>query len=295
MAVPTYVELSDSGSLGTVSTLTHTVPSGWAAGDLCVAVLTCATNRTVASAPAGWDLVETPTVGNVAYLTVYEKVLEAGDVNAAHSWPLSASSSATNQVVFLRVTGHHATTPVNVDAGAVDGSAVTSHVSPAVTTTEPDCLILRVLCNNSLVTTSSGDTGTEVIQSLSVRVWRSSKAAAGSTGTATYTTGIVKNVSYVTLAVQPAAGSGTTVTPTTLALTTATFAPTVTATGHQTLTPATLALSLATFAPTVTAGGSQSVTPSTLALALTTFAPTVSATTSGAGHPFRSALIQGMF
>ena len=79
------------------------------------------------------------------------------------------------------------------------------------------------------------------------------------------------------LTVTHAAGGGTTVTPTTLALTTAAFAPTVTASANVTATPTVAALTLTTFAPVVSAADPQLVTPSTASLSLTAFAPTVTA------------------
>lgn len=65
--------------------------------------------------------------------------------------------------------------------------------------------------------------------------------------------------------------AGTTVTPSTLALTLATFAPAVLT--PRVVTPSTLALTLTTFAPAVLTP--RVVTPSTKALTLATFAPTV--------------------
>ena len=91
-------------------------------------------------------------------------------------------------------------------------------------------------------------------------------------------------------------GTGTTVTPSTAALTLATFSPTVstpqlctpstlaltittfapTVSTPQTLTPSTASLTVTGFAPSVTVGSASTLTPGTLDLAIATFAPTVS-------------------
>lgn len=92
----------------------------------------------------------------------------------------------------------------------------------------------------------------------------------------------------------PAAG-GTTVTPTTAALTTTRFAPTVTVTAHQTVTPTTKALTLTTFAPTVTASDHKLVTPTTKALSTTTFAPTVTVADNKLATPTTAELVLSSF
>ena len=86
---------------------------------------------------------------------------------------------------------------------------------------------------------------------------------------------------------------GTTVTPTTAALTIATFAPTVTASDHQTVTPGVVGLTLATFAPSAIVG--TVVTPDTAALVTATFAPTVTATENVTVTPTTAALTLAAF
>lgn len=100
---------------------------------------------------------------------------------------------------------------------------------------------------------------------------------------------------WTQIVVREAPATGTTVTPTTAALTTTRFAPVlklaVTPTTKAltlaafapvlrlTVTPTTKALTLAAFAPTVTSSNEVVVTPSTASLVLTMFAPTVTTTT----------------
>jgi hypothetical protein len=207
MAVPTYVEESDSGSLGTQTTLTHTIPSGWSADDLAIAFVTFAVNRSVSTPASGWTVIGSQQTGSYRCIAYY-KILASGDINAAHSWVLTSSSASNNQIVFIRITGHDATTPINTSANAVDGSNRTTHVSPAVTTTVDDCLIVRLMASANFLTASSGDTGTQELQNANQRIFRSSLATAGSTGTATYTTGVSTNLGYCTIAVAPTSGGG---------------------------------------------------------------------------------------
>lgn len=81
-------------------------------------------------------------------------------------------------------------------------------------------------------------------------------------------------ITLTTTSFAPTASTPILATPTTLSLSLTTFAPVVTA--PQTVTPTTNALTLSGFAPTITVGNAQTPTPSTVALSLTTFAPTVS-------------------
>lgn len=209
MAVPTVAATSDSGAIGgTISTIEHVVPSGWSSGDMVIAQIRTPINRTISAAPDGWNLLEGPETGGQRHYW-YWKFLDIGDPNENQVWTLSTSGSGA-QVVMLRIAGNHASSPIDTSTSGVDGSAGTSHVSPTVTTTADECLILRCMGSSGTLTASSGDTGSEVIQATNVRIFSSSKSPAGSTGTATYTTVSSVDVTYATIAIAPTAGGDVT-------------------------------------------------------------------------------------
>jgi hypothetical protein len=207
VSVPVVAAFDDSDTLGNNSTISYTIPSGWLVGDYVVAFLTHGV-RTVSSAPSGWTLIRAQS--GDANVSAYGKTLVSGDPGSSPTWTLNATSFQNTRILYLRVTGAADTGTIDGDAGAVDGTAVTSHVSPAVTTTGPDRLILRLFTSNGQVLTpSSGDTGTEIVAGTtlpSLAAFRSSLASAGSTGTATYTTALARNFTYITAAIAPASG-----------------------------------------------------------------------------------------
>lgn len=208
MAVPVLVS-TDANSTSASSPIAHTIPAGWSAGDLVIALL-YTSSRTVTGVPSGWAAADDSTTLAFNKIYAYWKVLVSGDLGASQSWTLSANPSAS-RIVFIRITGAHATTPINSSDGTADGSSGTTHVSPEVTSSVNDCLILRMMVNGGQATTaSSGDTGSkeyEVTSTPGMSVWESSKATAGGTGTATYTTTANRQFAYITLAIAPAAGA----------------------------------------------------------------------------------------
>lgn len=211
MAVPTFVGYDASGSQST-ATITHTIPAGWSAGDFVVAH--CNTFfRSPTGTPSGWTLAGSATGGAVD-LYAYYKTLAPGDPGSTFSLTLNAAPSGAS-ITLLRVTGHDSASPMAATpATATDGGDVTTHVSPAVTTTVGDALILRLVNGDQAGTASSGDTGTAIYaDDINKSAWWSSLASAGSTGTATYTTGVARFWNYVTLAVAPASGGGPVVRP----------------------------------------------------------------------------------
>ncbi len=200
---------ADVSSAQTTSPVSHTVPAGWAAGDLVIAYLR--TNiRTVSSVPSGWTLIQSTTgISDNTYS--YWKILVSGDLGASQSWTLNANPSAC-RIAFYRFTGAHAVTPIDASASQNDASSGTSHTSPSVTTTVDNCLIARMAINGGSaqsLSASSGDTGTQQYQdtTTALALFTSTKTTAGSTGTATYTTPSSRQLTFTTAAIAPAASS----------------------------------------------------------------------------------------
>jgi hypothetical protein len=207
MAVP-VVAAVEVGPVDSTSPVSVTVPAGWSVGDLAFAMVHTY-NRTVSTPASGWTAINSPQFSGSVRTYLYWKILVSGDIGAAAGWSLSADPSV-GRVTLVQVTGHDPTTPINVSAGQQDDYA-TSHVSPTVTTTANDCLILRLMSsdyNPGGWTASSGDTGTSVAAGTTAppySVRKSSLATAGSTGTGTFTTSNTA-MQLFTVAVAPTSG-----------------------------------------------------------------------------------------
>jgi hypothetical protein len=213
MAVPVVADYL-AGSNDTTSPLGITVPGTWSAGDLAFALVHTYT-RTVSTPPSGWTALNSPQNSGSVNTYLYYKQLVSGDIGATADWTLNANPSL-GRVVLVQVTGHDTTTPINASVGQSDATA-NSHTSPAVTTTTGDCLVLRLMAIDEGMTwtASSGDTGTNVVTgstSPSYSIWKSSKATAGSTGSATYSTNNF-SLQLFTVAVAPSAGGGSSFAP----------------------------------------------------------------------------------
>jgi hypothetical protein len=212
MAIPSVI----ANSAGTVLNGTapsHTIPAGWSAGDLCIAFVRCG-GRTITARPTGWANVnEARGAGENIYVEWMK--LASGDLGATQTWTLS--NTADNQVTFFRITGQHATTPIDVTTATSEGSSSATHTSPSVTTTANDCLILRCWSNGSqLLTASSGDTGTKYYEQTSdpgATLFTSSLATAGATGTAVYNTIANRQLNTVTVGIAPTSGGGSSFAP----------------------------------------------------------------------------------
>jgi hypothetical protein len=210
MPAPSFVA-SDSSTPSNTSPISHTVPSGWSVGDLVLAVV-LTSGRTVTAAPSGWTLVASRT-GTIASNTyVYRRELGAGDPGTSYSWTLSANPYA-GRIVYLRITGHNSASPIDTSATGLDASSTTNHVTPILTTTQVDCLLVRTMTTpdgGQATTASSGNTGTkqyEVTADQPLSVWSYAWSGSGAeSAAATYTTSASRQYGYVSVAVAPTAG-----------------------------------------------------------------------------------------
>jgi hypothetical protein len=185
------------------------VPSGWSAGDLALAVVLPA-GRTVTTAPSGWTSVASRTGTIASNIYVYRRELQSGDPGTSYSWSLSASAYA-GRIVYLRITGHNSASPIDGTPGTgLDASAGTSHATPILTTSQANCLLVRIMTTpdgGQATTASSGNTGVkqfEVLSDQPLSVWTYPRAGSGvESAAATYTTGASRQYGYVSVAVAP--------------------------------------------------------------------------------------------
>jgi hypothetical protein len=211
MASPTFQATTDSGALD-VTSLSLTVNAGWSVGDLVLAYI-CGGGRTVDAAPSDWTLIDSNTAVANCQTYVYRRILGSGDPGTSYTWTLSGPAYQ-GRLVYCRVTGHNSTASVDTSADANDGSAVTSHPSPVLTTGQSDCLLVRFMTGHWSTTTtaSSGNTGTSQLNTDSGQghsIWSYAWSGSGAEASAaTYSTGAnSRQLAYVSVAVAPAASS----------------------------------------------------------------------------------------
>ena len=210
---------------GTDSDLTVTTPSGTASGDLLLAFQHVSLNTTAPgtfademTAPAGWSqLGSTHSLTNSGIVKVWRKDAGGSEGSSyAFAGPNGVSQMNGHSVVIYCITGHHATTPINVGPTfASSATAATSIPAPSVTTTVNDCLLV---CSFSVSTFNNSTTWTNPTGMTAGPSGQASwfyhgyhsaslvLGAAGATGTKTATSSHSSPYLTVSVGVAPAAG-----------------------------------------------------------------------------------------
>lgn len=204
MSLPVY-QSSSSAAVNT-STLTITKPSGTVEGDLLVAFVS-ARQRDV-SPPAGWTEIAY-TSGFSIEAGCWYKVAGASE-GSSYNFAVGGSAPRHGSGVIARVSATSAT-QADVSATTDTGSAASAtHTSPSVTTTVANTLLFRYLAGDSEAnntSTPSGHTLAAYVEAASVLsssclVYKD-QAAAGSTGTASFTLGAADDAVLITVAITP--------------------------------------------------------------------------------------------
>lgn len=113
------------------------VPSGITDGDLLIAFIATDNDSGAAfTAPAGWTTIEGPNGNNSSAGGVYYRV--ASSEPSSYTWTVPSSDRRFGAII--RVTGADTLDPINDSASDTD-----TGLSPAVTTTVSDCLILSFM------------------------------------------------------------------------------------------------------------------------------------------------------
>jgi len=134
-----YHEFTEAKLTSNGTSLDIDVPPGYAADDLLIAVVAPDGDESLA-APAGWTLVDAGTGDARVTLGVWWKLAAASEPSTYNfSW--GGSERAYGWI--MRFTGHDTASPINGFATA-SGSSSNAPPSPAVTTTEDNCMILRI-------------------------------------------------------------------------------------------------------------------------------------------------------
>jgi hypothetical protein len=208
MAVPVVETVATSGSSTNVSTCTVTMPSGVASGDLLVVSLSIAANRTI-TAPSGWTLVYNDLESSApTRVATYYRVAGSSEP-ASYDWTVNIGTNFNASA--LRISGVNGTTPIDVSQNDTTAS---NSISPSVTTTGSDRLILRIFHMGRDRTFTQPTSHTKQTESaVGVACDQSTatitQSGAGATGTATWTVaggGNDRSVHHV-LAIAPPDGT----------------------------------------------------------------------------------------
>lgn len=205
-----FVNSSTNFSSAGTGTPSVAVPSGAAAGDLLVAVLSYA-GSIAATSPAGWTEHLNQLMGADGRVVVISRTMQAGVTQA--QWTLDTGASYAKNAAAMAVFRGHTGTPVIGTAGTRASSSV-DVIAPSVTTDEDAAWILGVFGDRaSSQTTLTAPTGmTERAKVLtgggggaSALIASEARATAGATGTRTATWGVASsNALGVLVEVNPA-------------------------------------------------------------------------------------------
>lgn len=158
----TYVSSSTTAGSGADTILILTKPSGLAAGDVMLALVSQRSSnlpldQNMASTPAGWTLVATKDDGSTVGALVYVKVATASEP-ASFSWTFGSSGRAAGGIDAFR--GVDNVNPINA-SGSQANTASTSYTAPSITTTMTGTMLVSFYSatdGNGSVKTSTGMT-----------------------------------------------------------------------------------------------------------------------------------------
>ena len=209
-----FEEFTAATLSGDSNALVVAKPAGTVTGALLIAAVAVdGKNTNSLAAPAGWNVInvgEEPVDAGEVTLGVWWKVADASET-ADYTFTWSANESAYGQV--MRFTGHDPVGPINVSA--VAGGLSSSPGSPAVTTTVPNTMILRLggfddddinignpgLPGHTAIAMGKSGTGKTTA---SGGAGYTTQDAAGDSGTSTFTLTKAEEYRTVTIAIAPA-------------------------------------------------------------------------------------------
>jgi type II secretory pathway pseudopilin PulG len=133
-----YRDFTEAKAGSDITSLAISTPSSTAVGDLLIAAVATDGSTSLAT-PSDWTLIKRGTYSSAVTLGVWWKNATAAGATS-HTFTWTGSQQAYGWM--MRFTGHDPATPINVSADANQTSATPT--SPAVTTTVPNRLILRL-------------------------------------------------------------------------------------------------------------------------------------------------------
>lgn len=198
---------TNTGASGT-TTLTINNPTGTALDDLLLAVIATKESNTNITAPVGWVELYEVANGNHTDLATFWKVADASDVSAT-DFDFGLASDKEVAGAVLRYSGVDTSSPIDISSAVSGGGKTNSPISPDVTTTVDDALVVRIFSqkdNKKDVTPPSGTVERVDLNNndkITIGVADATQAVAGATGTAAFTGNDNKEWVGATVALAP--------------------------------------------------------------------------------------------
>jgi concanavalin A-like lectin/glucanase superfamily protein len=206
----TFETYSEAGSNSDGLALNITAPAGTVSGDLLIAaVATDGLQVSQITAPAGWTLIDHGDQSAEVTLDVWWKIADGAEPS---SYEFSWAAAEKSYGLVMRFTGHNATTPISISAST--GGTSNTPISPAVVSTVPDSLILRIggfddddinsgdpgLSGHTPITMGKSGNGNGTVSGGAGYLIQS---AAGDSGTSTFWLNATEEYRTVTIAIAP--------------------------------------------------------------------------------------------
>lgn len=153
----TPVAYSSGSTSGAQTSVTVTLPAGWSAGDVCVVHINLKSGTDVTAA-TGWTSIISSNVASVYFSHAFYRVLQSGDTNPAFTISLSTGNGCA--WVAADYSGVASTSTINASGQTSSSSNATTHLSPTITTTVANCMLLMLYGTDISVTYSSPSEGT---------------------------------------------------------------------------------------------------------------------------------------
>jgi hypothetical protein len=118
-----------NGAAATVTTITPTLPTGWAANDLVYFCISIGSNFSTPTFPSGWTTRSDANADSTGRTILAYRTMVTGDANPIFSWTTGAGKWAWTGIAIQPAAGQQA-----VHSGIAtdfDNATATSHTSPA--------------------------------------------------------------------------------------------------------------------------------------------------------------------
>ena len=215
LTTPSVRAVSAARSASTASTLTINKPAGTLQNDVLVAFVSDGITGVLVTAPAGWSLIVegNNTAGGGTHQAVFYKVAGASEP-ASYAFRKASGSSDWVGGIYA-ISGADTTTPIHKFAQAAAANS-TTQVTPSVTTTITDCLVLSAFGNDHSDMASYSATGAttgwnlqETVSQVLQGSFYKTQTAAGSVSQ-TVTLSVARDALAAIVAVAPASTGDTT-------------------------------------------------------------------------------------
>lgn len=288
MAVPVRQNaVFTTGGSSLQSTLVVTLPSGISTGETLLIFIANGDNTNVQQFNddvSGWSLIgETGNSTSDVHVAVYWRIADGTEGSTV---TITSTSSDKWLAWADRVSGAHATTPIEVSAFSQDTGNTTSHAVGGVTTSNNDCYVYYFLAfqggdGDPFSVSGTGwaeldeqQTDVSTISGVSACYGSRALTSAGASGTATVTSSASDTAAWCQVAIRPSAGGDTNVNTGTASLSLTTYPATISV--DRNILAGVASLSYTTYPATISITSDTEVNAGVASLSFTTYPATIS-------------------